>query len=330
MRPSASWAIVVLPKSVSNATSAWSKRVRRRSGTCRPIGHSAFVFLCTPSNFSFSGWIARQTSRRVICVAGRESEAPPGPRWTEINPARDSCPAMRRTTTGFVPMLQASRALVEIANEIVGDEEQVWRATEKRVAIVVQECMACDIWQVPAIMNRGQGIRGAVLCPELPENPVVPSCQTVQSGFYRFDDTARLPGHSSTARPNRAGSGRVGQHRLARRANALVLLDDGMSCAAVAKVLLLDSSTIRSWHQLYAEEGIEGLASFGYEGSACRLSEVPAGPAESLDHRNAAADDTRGWRLDRDGIQHFPGRRSHRHGSLRLDPADPGTLCSLA
>jgi hypothetical protein len=28
-------------------------------------------------------------------------------------------------------------------------------------------------------------------------------------------------------------------HRLARRANALVLLDDGMSCEAIAKVLLL-------------------------------------------------------------------------------------------
>ena len=27
-------------------------------------------------------------------------------------------------------------------------------------------------------------------------------------------------------------------HRLARRANALVLLDDGMSCEAIAKVLL--------------------------------------------------------------------------------------------
>ena len=63
-------------------------------------------------------------------------------------------------------------------------------------------------------------------------------------------------------------------HRLARRANALVLLDDGMSCAAVAKVLLLDDDTIRSWHRLYEEEGIEGLASFGYEGSACRLSEA--------------------------------------------------------
>src|SRR5271168_1199340 len=37
-------------------------------------------------------------------------------------------------------------------------------------------------------------------------------------------------------------------HRLARRANALVLLDDGMSCAAIAKVLFLDDDTIRTWY----------------------------------------------------------------------------------
>src|ERR1035438_5000059 len=48
-------------------------------------------------------------------------------------------------------------------------------------------------------------------------------------------------------------------HRLARRANALVLLDDGMSCASVAKVLFLDNDTIRTWYQLYQEDGIEGL-----------------------------------------------------------------------
>jgi transposase len=63
-------------------------------------------------------------------------------------------------------------------------------------------------------------------------------------------------------------------HRLARRANALVLLDDGMSCAAIAKVLFLDDDTIRTWYRLYEEDGIEGLASFGYEGSVCRLSEA--------------------------------------------------------
>jgi transposase len=62
-------------------------------------------------------------------------------------------------------------------------------------------------------------------------------------------------------------------HRLARRANALVLLDDGMSYAAVAKVLLIDDDTVRTWYRLYEEDGIEGLASFGYEGSACRLSD---------------------------------------------------------
>ncbi len=61
-------------------------------------------------------------------------------------------------------------------------------------------------------------------------------------------------------------------HRLARRANALVLLDKGMNYAAVAKVLLLDDDTIRTWRLLYEEDGIEGLASFGYEGSACRLN----------------------------------------------------------
>ena len=61
-------------------------------------------------------------------------------------------------------------------------------------------------------------------------------------------------------------------HRLARRANALLLLDDGMSCEAVAKVLYLDDDTIRTWRRLYQEDRIEGLVSFSYEGSACRLT----------------------------------------------------------
>jgi transposase len=61
-------------------------------------------------------------------------------------------------------------------------------------------------------------------------------------------------------------------HRLARRANALVLLDKGMSCQSVAEVLLLDGDTIWTWYHLYREDGIEGLANFGHEGGACRLT----------------------------------------------------------
>ena len=37
-------------------------------------------------------------------------------------------------------------------------------------------------------------------------------------------------------------------------------------------MLLVDDDTIRTWYLLYQDEGIEGLASFAYEGSACRLS----------------------------------------------------------
>jgi transposase len=60
---------------------------------------------------------------------------------------------------------------------------------------------------------------------------------------------------------------------LARRANALVLLDQGMGCGAVAQVLFLDDDTIRTWYRLYQQDGFDGLVSFGYDGSACRLSE---------------------------------------------------------
>jgi transposase len=61
-------------------------------------------------------------------------------------------------------------------------------------------------------------------------------------------------------------------HRLARRANALVLLDGGMNCAVVARGLLIDDDTIRDWYRLYQEDGIEGLAGFGHEGGICQLS----------------------------------------------------------
>ncbi len=56
--------------------------------------------------------------------------------------------------------------------------------------------------------------------------------------------------------------------RLTRRANALLLLDDGMSCEAIAKVLYLDDDTIRYWYQLYGEKGLIWLADFGYQGRA--------------------------------------------------------------
>jgi len=60
--------------------------------------------------------------------------------------------------------------------------------------------------------------------------------------------------------------------RVTRRANAIVLLNDGWSASDVAKAFLLDDDTIRGWHKLYEQRGIEGLTSFDMGGSSSYLS----------------------------------------------------------
>src|SRR5208337_3842692 len=60
--------------------------------------------------------------------------------------------------------------------------------------------------------------------------------------------------------------------RVTRRANALVLLDDGMSCQQVARVLLFDDDTIRCWNELFEQSGLEGLTRFDMGGSSGKMS----------------------------------------------------------
>ncbi len=66
--------------------------------------------------------------------------------------------------------------------------------------------------------------------------------------------------------------GGLAEHRIARRANAMLLLDDGWSCERVAEALYLDDDTVRSWHRLYRERGIGGLEQFDAGGSSGYLS----------------------------------------------------------
>jgi transposase len=64
----------------------------------------------------------------------------------------------------------------------------------------------------------------------------------------------------------------LAEHRLARRANALILLDRGMSCRDVAQVLLLDDDTIRRWRELFGTDGVDGLAGFHFGGRQAFLT----------------------------------------------------------
>jgi len=87
----------------------------------------------------------------------------------------------------------------------------------------------------------------------------------IRGGFLRAEDRSQL---IALARDGSAAS------RLTRRANALVLLDDGWSCQEVADALLLNDDTIRGWHKLFEQRGIAGLTSFDVGGSASFLSAV--------------------------------------------------------
>ena len=61
-------------------------------------------------------------------------------------------------------------------------------------------------------------------------------------------------------------------HGVARRANAILLLDDGLSCADVAKVLYLDDDTVRTWFKRYQAGGLDEMKVFDWKGRSGYLS----------------------------------------------------------
>ena len=69
--------------------------------------------------------------------------------------------------------------------------------------------------------------------------------------------------------------------RVTRRANALVLLDKGMSCQQVAEVLLFDDDTIRGWYELFEQSGVEGLSHFDVGGSSSKMTPLQCGALQA-------------------------------------------------
>ena len=61
------------------------------------------------------------------------------------------------------------------------------------------------------------------------------------------------------------------EHRIVRRANAILLLDKGWSYAEVAEALFLDDSTVRAWLKEFQEGGVEAIVLFDLKGGIGRL-----------------------------------------------------------
>jgi transposase len=62
------------------------------------------------------------------------------------------------------------------------------------------------------------------------------------------------------------------EHRIARRANAIILLDRGMKFEEVAQVLLVDDSTVRASRKAFDEGGVEAIIMFDLKGGFSPLS----------------------------------------------------------
>ncbi|MCP5086563.1 MAG: IS630 family transposase [Rhodobacteraceae bacterium] len=61
-------------------------------------------------------------------------------------------------------------------------------------------------------------------------------------------------------------------HGIARRANAILLLDKGKSCAEIAEFLYLDDDTVRGWYKSYRHNGWEDLALDGWQGGQSQMT----------------------------------------------------------
>ena len=68
----------------------------------------------------------------------------------------------------------------------------------------------------------------------------------IYSGFLSAQDRKELLGCTKR---------HTEEHGIARRANALLLLDDGLSFTQVAKVFYLDDDTVRGRHKQYQTGG---------------------------------------------------------------------------
>ena len=61
-------------------------------------------------------------------------------------------------------------------------------------------------------------------------------------------------------------------HGVARRANAILLLDDGWNCTKVAEALYLDDDTVRTWFKRYQAGGLDEMTVFDWKGRSGDLS----------------------------------------------------------
>jgi transposase len=61
-------------------------------------------------------------------------------------------------------------------------------------------------------------------------------------------------------------------HGIARRAKAILPLEDGQSCVRITKFFYLDDDTMRGWYKTFVQDGWDALALDGWKGGHSRMT----------------------------------------------------------
>jgi len=114
-----------------------------------------------------------------------------------------------------------------------------------------------------------------------------------------------------------------------RRANALILLDDGRSSMAIADFLYLDVGTVRAWRRSFEADGLSSLAIAGYSKREGHLSfeqetelcvHLTAHPMRSSDEIRAYIEHTYGQKYSKPGAIKLLGRLGFIYKKPKLLP----------
>ena len=116
----------------------------QQAGMRRPVWHSWLVRPCTRIIRSRSGWMARQTSARLIAVgrAGQAGAAGAALHGDEPGPGQQ--PGDAPDHHGLVPMLAARRMLVAFAGRVAGDQDEDMEADGEARCNHDMECTLRD------------------------------------------------------------------------------------------------------------------------------------------------------------------------------------------
>lgn len=128
-------------------------------------------------------------------------------------------------------------------------------------------------------------------------------------------------------------------HGAARRANAVLLLDDGLSCEAIAMVFYIDDDTVRSWHERWVAGGETALSTFDFKGAKRTLSAEQEGalvaalgerlfPTSSAVHAYIRA--RFGIEFSRSGLIKYLGRLGFEYRKPKAMPAQANVAAQEA